>query len=563
MRKAQLLGLGLCLSSLAPTPAESAPKSSQPLCQQDVTPPVIPPGCPPAPSTLDTWPSAEELGEFNRWMAGLGPRLTASGAHECLLAEIERALDPVVTPDGPLEKIDCLTKFTNWRAETWGLALDGGESFEAAGYMPFSGLTPPDGVTAELVFEEPGYWKRAIPLLNLLGPSKFKKKKHEGKIVAVSIPTVKFPKWLLKFVSRNRRSDFGGWAPYRRTIALERQLPCLDQAKEAGVQGVIAVLDMSAAHAGKQYLPFSRKVPQTVGEGVPGIHVDWRWKGRLKDHVTRPDGQRNVTVTLTGAVTENDSSRHLIYELPGARAEQSDDEVILLQTHTDGPSAAEENGVMALIALVHHFAGMPQDQRRRTLVFLFATGHFVKAIEGAKDLIWEAPPEWLARTKAAVAIEHLGTKEWIDSCEDGYRPRVDPGGEPRDEPALVFVTGGKHPLERLAADHLPAARRMVIPARWRLGWTLGRRFFGEGQYVACTGVPTVGYVPNPDYMFSFADPGAPTRRGHFEKLDPQRMLDELEAFRDLTQELMIEPLADWPDVMPDPKRCKEPEDPCE
>lgn len=519
-------------------------------------------GCPQVMPTLGAQPSAQDLSDFNRWMTCLGPRLAASKAHALLLDGIETALEPLAAPKGALKKIKITTSLTHWEASSWSLTLDGGPSVQVAGYMPYSGLTTKAGVTAELVFEKPGFWKRLIPLLNLVKPFKFKKKKHEDKIVAVWVPSVKFPKWLLKFVSRNCLSDFSAWSPYRRTIALELLAPCLNKAKAAGAKGVIAVLDQSPPHAEKQYLPFSRRLYDPTGSGVPGIHVDRAQRKLLETHAASTSNTREVTLTLQGAVDPHATSDHLIYVLPGAHAKTASEEVVLLQTHTDGPGAVEENGVMALIALAHHYAAIPQKQRRRTLVFLFATGHLVKEIEGAKDLIWETPPDWLAKTRASVAIEHLGTKEWADSGTSGYGPLADPSGKTRDEPALVFVTGGKHPFEKLAADHLPAARRIVIPARRRLKWTFGREFFGEGQYISCTGVPTVGYVPNPNYMASYADQGGPSEYGHFEKLDKDRMLVELEAFRDLTQVLVSDPLAGWPSVTPDAERCEEPKNPC-
>jgi hypothetical protein len=456
--------------------------------------------------------------------------------------------------------------FTNWEATSQSLILvkrppaRTPTPIPTAGYMPYTGFTGPSGITAPLVFEEPGRLKKILPILNLLFPFKFKPE-HRGKIVAVWIPSVQLPKWFLKYLSRNSRSDFRDWTPYRRTITLEFLTPCPNKAADAGVVGIVAVLDMSPQHAEKQYLPFSRPVPLPVGRGVPGIHVDCAQRAAIKAHA---DDRGEATIVLQGTVDTEASSEHLLYTLPGAHVdEKTEDEIILVQTHTDGPSAIEENGVMALIALAHRFATLPRSARLRSLKFLFATGHFVKEIEGAKDVIQNNDPPWLVGVKASVAIEHLGTKEWVDDREDGYHVRASAdASRQRDEPALLFVTGGRHPLEKLAHECLPHARIIVLPSRCRM-MLLKRKFFGEGQYVACTGVPTVGYLPNPDYMFSYADPGGPTRRGHFEKLDPARMETELNAFWKLTCALVTDELSNWRSVTPDIRYCRDPETSCD
>ena len=530
----------------------------------------LPPNCPSPPSHLTPWPTSVELGAFNQWIASLGPRFTATDPHRCLLYQIRQTLAPLVASGNlseeriPARDSTAAKTFTNWlamsSATSPSLALGASPAKPAAGYMPYTGLTDAAGVTAPLVVEKPGFLKELIPLLNLLFPFKFKPR-HRGKIVAVCVPSVKFPKWFLKYLSRNSRSDFSHWAPYRRTIVLELLAPCPNKAADAGVRGLVLVLDMSPSHAEKQYLPFSRPVPQPVGQGVPGIHVDCTELDDLEAHAASGG---DATIVLRGAVEPEATSEHLLYTLPGAlAADPTRDEIVLVQTHTDGPSAIEENGVMALIALAHRFAAMPIADRRRTLKFLFATGHFVKEIEGAKDVIQANNPPWLQRTKVSVAIEHLGTKEWVDDCEDGYRVRTTAqAASQRDEPALLFVTGGEHPLEKLAHSVLPKARRIVLPSRDRM-LRLKRKFFGEGQYVACTGVPTVGYLPNPNYMFSYADPGGAMQRGHLEKLDPARMKTELDAFWDLTHTLVTDALGTWQTVTPDVAACQDPETVCD
>jgi hypothetical protein len=537
-----VLALGMVEAVMAPSLAQRSPAVPRSDCSFD-------------PPTLETWPREQDLSDFNQWMACLGSRFTGDRGHLKLLAEIDASLGRIPG----LQRKTYPVSFTSWTASRTSLTLVGSDpSVPVAGYMPYSGLTSdePNGtIEAELVFQRPGFWKRLFPLANLGGPLKIRKR-HAGKIVAFWVPTVRVPKFLLKYVAQNRDSDFGNWAPYRRPITLEKQAPCLNEARRMGVRGVILILDMSPPHAEGQYLPFTRDA-EPLRTGVPGIHVDRDQRRRLEDHAEK---RGRAVLELDGAFDCLARSEHQVYTLPGARFGQDEDEIVLLQTHTDGPGAVEENGVMALIALAHHFASVPEEQRRRTLVFLFATGHFVAEIEGAKNLLWKDPPDWFKRTKAAIAIEHLGAKEWADGPK-GYASRCE-DCIALAEPVLLFVPGDKHPLAELAVRHLPSERTIVIPMRPRTEKVFGRKFFGEGQYVACTGVPTVGYVPNPDYMFSWADPGGPTQRGHFEKLDPARMRVELDAFRDLVTTLVTDDLTGWPEVTPDLSLCEEAEPVC-
>ena len=49
-------------------------------------------------------------------------------------------------------------------------------------------------------------------------------------------------------------------------------------------------------------------------------------------------------------------------------------ENIIINTHTDGPNATEENGGLGLLALARHLAGLPS--RNRDMYFALVTGHF-------------------------------------------------------------------------------------------------------------------------------------------------------------------------------------------
>src|SRR5262249_23152367 len=133
--------------------------------------------------------------------------------------------------------------------------------------------------------------------------------------------------------------------------------------QKAGALGVIlAWTDISDANAADQYTPFSRP-PQ----GIPGLYVGHETGAKLK----ALSGAK-ATVVLEADIHPDTPTDTLIATLPGTSA----DEVIIVNTHTDGPNATEENGGIGILALAKYFAKIPKSERKRTIVFPLTTGHF-------------------------------------------------------------------------------------------------------------------------------------------------------------------------------------------
>lgn len=68
----------------------------------------------------------------------------------------------------------------------------------------------------------------------------------------------------------------------------------------------------------------------------------------------------------------NAVSETLYTILPGLDPQKA----VLINTHTDGPNACEENGSLALLSMLSYFSSLSVQERPFTLIFLFATGHF-------------------------------------------------------------------------------------------------------------------------------------------------------------------------------------------
>ncbi|MDA8275996.1 MAG: hypothetical protein M0029_11545 [Actinomycetota bacterium] len=144
--------------------------------------------------------------------------------------------------------------------------------------------------------------------------------------------------------------------------------------------------------------------------------------------------------------------------LPGAS-----DEVVVVNSHSDGQNGFEENGSIALVALValaRHFASLPPGERlHRTLVLASWPGHMsgAESLEDAGCWI-AAHPDLCDRTVAAVTVEHLGATEWVETPGRGYHST----GEP--EVTGIWTTQGRTAeLARSALVQANLARR--APAR--------------------------------------------------------------------------------------------------
>ncbi len=215
-------------------------------------------------------------------------------------------------------------------------------------------------------------------------------------------------------------------------------------------------------------------------------------------------------MVLEADVFPDTPTETLIATLPGA----SSDEVIIVNTHTDGPNATEENGAIGILALMKYFSKIPKSERKRTIVCPLTTGHFagpwVPSIRG----VISKYPELFRKAVAGVTVEHLGCREWMDDAALHYR---DTG---RAEWS-VAITPSK-PMADLLIEALQGShdRAGVVNP-------VGGGFLGEGSSLSRAGVPTIGYIPQPNYLL--AGPG----NGCIEKLSAELMHSQIQVFAKL------------------------------
>ncbi len=468
--------------------------------------------------------SARRMRSELEWMAGLGPRLTGAPAHRRWVDFLDAKLS-----DLGLRVHRDRQHFTRWEAIRYGLDLldeSGGTTrVPVASYYSYCGRTPRGGVEGELVY------LGAVPPPSLPGnpldvasttravsgvvgevDEELARRLAEvpggvaGRIVLMDVVVPPLPFGALEadasFVY-DPDGTLGPAADYKRAAFLLATVPHLAAFEAAGAAGVVFAVDASAANARGQYAPFIYPL-----QDMPSLLVDRDTGARLRHEAARA---RRARLTLEARVVPRTATDTVHAVLPGRSRE-----VVVVNTHSDGPNAVEENGGIGVLALARHFAAMPRSARTRTLVFVCATGHFAGECTSTNG--WVADHQGLVeRAVAGLTVEHLGCREWLDNPGTGYRP----SGLP--EPRLTFHS--QTPVLEPAVDAVVAhdVRRTALLR------PLGATFLGEGAALHESGVPTIGLVPAPNYLLSFA------HHQHLDKVSARQMHAETRWLADLVR----------------------------
>jgi hypothetical protein len=442
-------------------------------------------------------PTEKEVWAWETWMAKLGPKYTGNKAH----VEFVEWLATNLTSSG-LELVRENHKFTRWEERRSALTITpaSGKSFAApiTSYFPYSGQTKTEGVTGELVY--------------CGSAPKFDMSNLQGKIALLEAPITPRP--------------WGEWYEVWGINPPDRKLPHevhparssvsdLTPFKKAGAVGVVLVwTNVSDANAQDQYAPFSRPL-----QDIPGLWVGRETGAKLK---TLAASGAKATVTLEADLIPDTSTDTLIATLPG----MSSDEIIIVNTHTDGPNATEENGGVGIVALAKYFSKIPKAERPRTMVFILTTGHFAGPYVPSIRGIVEKRPDLVKKAVAAVTIEHLGCREWEDDASLHYKAT----GE--DEWSIA-ISPHKAPADMM----LDSLKGSVVHNAAVCNPVKGG-FLGEGSALSRAGIPTIGYMPMPSYLL------AGPKDGCIEKLSSPLMHSQIQVFAKVLHKMQSTSAAD-------------------
>lgn len=442
---------------------------------------------------------AAELEMWQRRMVELGPRLTGSPAldawHDQLAGELEALGLQVQRETVPV---------TWWDHQEWSLDLlagegdpDDAEPIPLSSYYPYSGFTPEEGVTAEIIDIGAGL------------PQDFILNDVAGKIVYLEVDLLPLTMGFFYTTASYVHDPDLNTTPltdYTRmslsiltpqlSILPPKQITALELAEMQGAVGAVISLQGSRENVAGQYSPFHAAPGD---HHVPAVYVDRETGDALKAKMAG----KQATLRLLVEESTNEHMTDIVATLPG-----QSDEVVIINTHTDGTSAAEENGTIGVLSMAKYFSSLPLKCRQRTFVFVLTPGHFQGSIEDTPRFIHNHP-EIIARTVGSVTPEHLGQTEWLDDAE-GFHP----SGLP--EPGVFYGSYAPVVQSMMAQAVIAEDLRRVIVSR-----PIGPIYFGVGSPLNQAGVPNAGFLTGSNMLYSWAS------NQHLDKMDYERMAAEI------------------------------------
>ena len=418
---------------------------------------------------------ADRVGPANQ----SGLRATGSPEHEGYVDLLREHLERVGVEDVHFEDVP----MQRWTTTQWSLDLLSGPSagpVKTASYIPYSGQTPAGGVTGQLAL---------VPAGSTPAPGSL-----AGKIAVFDVPSVTVPLgFFLQLAYPGRVYDPNGEAapslPYKRPfLSIAPLVTVLAALEAAGAAGAVGVLDYPSSGADGSYFPYDGHL-----RSVPGVYVDRTVGAALKQQAA---GGASVRLTLPAEI-KTVTSRNLIGFVPG----QSSSELVALHCHTDGTNAIEDNGPGAIVAISDYLARLPREALPSTLMILLTTGHFAGG-SGSRAFCAQHAGDLVEQTKAALTIEHLGTREWseVQPGQMGPTGRFEPGG--------IFAPGSEALVDAsfealVRADAAPGfVLRPLNPNA--SGDPNDPAWPGEGQYLfAVGGISDANYITGPTYLLNW------------------------------------------------------------
>jgi hypothetical protein len=392
--------------------------------------------CPTAPDATKL-PSAARLKQMNSIIAH-GARPTGSSQQARYVRWIREQLKSV--PGVKLSRLDYrISRFT---PSSTRLELRIGKrvrKLAVAGPVPYAKPTGKRGVTAAVTLVPDD---QQITAAN-----------SKGKIVLRHAPAGSVPNaaFLLPVVSwstydpNNTIDPAGNF--YGDFINYNARVADLRNAATAGAKGVLFYKDLPTRQLRGHIEPYE-------GERwrVPAAFLGADEGKRIGDAIAK--GAR-VRLTLR-AKYKRVHTQTVIATIAGQSPQR-----IVIDSHTDGTNAVEDNGPVAMVAMARYFAGLPATCRPRTLQFVFPTAHFYQRLVDPKKRYGGAGviADTLDRdydkgtVSSVVVLEHLGARSYEAV------PRTDGG------PGDVLKQNGLREIQFLAVTPSPplvqAARDVV------------------------------------------------------------------------------------------------------
>lgn len=416
--------------------------------------------------------------QLHVWMEAvddIGLRATGSRRHDRYVDQLADRMERVGIRNVRADHVP----FEKWTPSAWGLEVVGGAGagpVDVSWYVPWSGNTPAGGITARL---------SPVPAPGTIG------------IITVTPPPVPYAAFAALDWDAPVQPQIPNPADYTRTydrawLQTSEVTAAMSAFKQAGALGLIVVQNLPKEAAKGQYAPYD-----AVLRDLPSLYVD-RDAGARLTQVALGGGQVRLELTATMART---SSPNLYGVIPGATSE-----FVMIQSHTDGTNGLEENGPEGILATAQYLARIPRRDLPRSVLVVMSTGHMIGHARGTEHFLEHHADDLVARTAAAISVEHLGAKAWLPDVNGDFRlnGEYEPGvffSSPHD--AMVKVGRQVH-AEAPTYSNLVLRPFMPdtvdgFPPRSPNGfWWPGD---GEGLW-RVAGLPSLQYIAGPTYLLN-------------------------------------------------------------
>lgn len=439
-------------------------------------------------------PSDARIYQWMSHIAGLGVREPGSQASRDAARYVHDHFVASGLEDVQYEPAQTLV----WNADHFRLSIEG-QSFPASPMLhtfhkgePGSFATPEGGLEAELVYVGNGsasqFWFRDV----------------KDKIVVANVSFGNRPLWLFKPFLLGIQDSEGTFGPgYSLTDPYGGGTfpDSYYRAMENGAAGFIGVLeDYFDSHTYRNEAYRSYRPGQAME--IPGVWLSPVDGSELIEQLkSRWWGWRPMTARLEmeGRLT-TEEARGVIGYLPG----QTDD-ILLVQSHHDSATegATEDaSGTSVILALARYFAKIPQEERRKTLLFATMDSHFTDYAVHKKFVERHIAPgnPLQENILAAVTIEHIARE-------------VLPGQNLQPEttgllaPRVMMVTDEVAGLANLATDVIgryQLDRTLAVPTSL-VQWLEGGGIPADSSQFLRAGLPVIAFVGAPLYLYDEID----------------------------------------------------------
>ena len=465
-------------------------------------------------------PDAAKLREMNAFLAKLGVRPTGSTSQNAYIAWILRQLATVPGAQVAEQRFH----INRWKAGTMQLQLTAAGATSAvpiAAPVPYAQPTSSKGVSGQVV-EIPD--EEAITAANAA-----------GRIVLRPAPAGSVPNYdfFLPAVSwfvydPNNTIDptasfLGDFINYNARVA------DLRNAAAAGAKAVLFVKDLPARQLTNHYEPY-----EGTPWKVPAVFLGADEGKRIEEAIAQ-GAAPSVRLVLHAGFREVETPT-VLATIPGESRQR-----IVIDSHTDGTNAVEDNGPIAMVAMARYAAALPAGCRPRTLEFVFPTAHFYQRVAdpgkrygGAGVIAEQLDSEYdEGKVSSVLTIEHLGAIDYeqMPRSDGGPGSELVPNGMRAIQfigitpsPSLVAATTEvvrNHGMERTILLQGADAPGSTVPAHCNFG--------GEGTPYNVHLLPTIGVISAPQSLY---DPSF-----GLEGIDFNVMHDELLGYTELLNKL--------------------------